>query len=494
MKLSKMYLQCPPLRLSVALLVCVCAGVANISVWAQSATDASLNAVRASDRVDRSKNGKFQPAITAAEHMRRAMVYMTNRQFAAAREHWQAVLDNYPNDPSIAAAIYGIARSYYQERRYEDARQTYERVARDFPETKEGREGSNFAASSLLRMGRGAEAADRYVQYINKYPNGERLDTAHLNIIDGYRESGRPQDAIIWIDRTRQRFAGTSTETSAIFARLRLDIALNDWGHAVQTADELLQRPIQKDANTSADEVLYLKAHALDRAGRTQEAIRSFSMIPDSLNSYYGGQATSRLAAMADSGARQLANQRSLAVNSTIERAAEQYPAAFRFQVVSEAKKRGLDPRFVLAIMKQESQFKPTAKSPSAARGLLQLTIDAAQKYAQQAGLKQVTDDSLYQPATNIAVGSEYLSQLSHMFAGLSEAMAASYNGGEDNVARWLGRTNQGDAGVFAAEVGFTESKNYVFKVMSFYRAYKQLYDANLNRRSQAKSKELSAN
>ena len=477
----------------VALLAGFFLATTSVGVFAQSATDASLNAVRASDQMDRAKNGKFQPEITAAEHMRRASVYTTNRQFAAAREHWQAVLDNYPSDPTVPAAIYGMARSYYQERRYEDARQMYERVARDYPETKEGREGSNFAASSLLRMGRGAEAADRYIQYIDKYPNGERLDTAHLNIIDGYRESGRPQDAIAWIERTKQRFAGTPTETSAIFARLRLDIALGDWNHAVDTAGELLQKPIAKDSNTSADEVLYLKAHALERAGRTPEAIRFFSMIPDRLDSYYGGLATSRLAATSEANARQLANQRAQPVRDAIERTADQYPAAFRFQVVSEAKKRGLDPRFVLSIMKQESQFKPNAKSPSAARGLLQLTIDAAQKYAQQAGLKQVTDDSLYQPATNIAVGSEYLSQLAHMFAGLQEAMAASYNGGEDNVARWLGRTNQGDAGVFAAEVGFAESKNYVFKVMSFYRAYKQLYDVNLNRRAAAKSKELSA-
>jgi soluble lytic murein transglycosylase-like protein len=36
---------------------------------------------------------------------------------------------------------------------------------------------------------------------------------------------------------------------------------------------------------------------------------------------------------------------------------------------------------------------------------------------------------------------------------------------------------------VFTAEVGFTESKGYVFKVMSYYRAYRQLYDVNLNRR-----------
>ncbi len=451
--------------------------------YSQSATDASLNAVRISDRADRSANGKLAPEITAAEHMRRAGIYLANRAFAPAREHWQAVLDNYPNDPNVPAALYGMARSYYVERRYEDARQTYEKLAQNYPQTKEGREASNFAASSLLRMGRGAEAAARYAQYLEKYPNGERIDTAHLNIIDGYRESGRPQDAIIWINRTRERFAGNVVETNAIFARLRLDIALADYAHAIQTADELLQKPLPKDSNTNIDEVLYLKAHSLERAGQTQDAVRTYLMIPDNINSYYGGLATSRLAAINDSTARQKAADRSQTVQAALVNAAADYPAPYRFQIVSEAKKRGIDPRLVLAIMKQESGFKPNAKSPSAARGLLQLTIDAAQKYAKRAGINQVTDDSLYQPATNIAVGSEYLSELSRMFAGLPEAIAASYNGGEDNVARWLGRSNQNDEGVFAAEVGFTESKNYVFKVMSYYRAYRQLYDSNLKRR-----------
>ena len=78
----------------------------------------------------------------------------------------------------------------------------------------------------------------------------------------------------------------------------------------MQSADELLQKPIPKDSNTSADEVLYLKAHALERAGRTQDAIRFFSMIPDSIDSYYGGLATARLAAINDSGAQQRANER----------------------------------------------------------------------------------------------------------------------------------------------------------------------------------------
>ena len=481
MKLSKKLRQIRIDSLTLILITALAGAWLTSSSRAQKVSDASLDSVRASDRADKLSKAPVQ--LSAAEHLRRASVYMANRAFADARQHWQAVLDNYPNDPGVPAAMFGIGRSLYWERRYEEARQMFERVAQGFPDTKDGREGSNFAASSLLRMGRGAEAAARYVQYLDKYPNGERVETAHLNIIDGYRESNRPKDAIAWIDRTRQRFAGTPVEQSAIFARLRLDIALGDWSHATQAADELLARAIARDSNTSADEVLYLKAHALERAGRTQDAVRFFSMIPDNPDSYYGGLATSRLAAIKDGNAQQQANDRSAKVRASIDGAAAAYPAPFRFQVLSESKKRQLDPRLVLAIMKQESQFKPNAKSPSAARGLLQLTIDAAQKYAPRAGLKQVSDDSLYQPGTNIAVGTEYMAELSRMFAGLSEAIAASYNGGEDNVTRWLGRTNQSDAGVFTAEVGFTESKNYVFKVMSYYRAYRQLYDSNLNRR-----------
>ncbi len=462
---------CSGLFLAIASLACAQGG------------DAALNAIRTSDRADRAQKSKQINQLPAAEHARRAGIYMLNREFAEARAHWQALIDKYPDDVNVPAALYGIARSYYIERRYEEARQTYERVARDYPQTKEGREGLNFSASSLLRMGHGAEAAARYQEYLEKYPNGERIDTAHLNIIDGYRESGRPQDAIAWIDRTRARSAGTATDANALFARLRLDVAVADWQHAVQTADELISKPFPKGTNTNADEVLYLKGHSLEREGRAQDSIQSYLLIPDTATSYYGPLATGKLAASGDASAQQRAAERARSAQSAIAAAAGDYPAPYRLQVLNEAKKRGLDPRLVLAIMKQESRFKPNAKSPSAARGLLQLTFDAAQKYAKRAGVKNLTEDSLYVPGTSIALGCEYLGQLSRMFAGLSEAIAASYNGGEDNVARWLARSNQNDEGVFAAEVGFGETKDYVFKVMAFFRAYRQLYDANLKRR-----------
>jgi soluble lytic murein transglycosylase-like protein/outer membrane protein assembly factor BamD (BamD/ComL family) len=461
------------------------AAVAFASTAYAQTGDAALSAIRVSDRAERTAKSKDQS--TPAEHLRRAGIYLANRLFVDAREHFQAIVSNYPNDPSVPLALLGMARSYYVERRYEEARQVYERLARDYPDTKEGREGLNFSASSLLRMGRGVEAAARYAEYINKYPNGERIDTAHLNTIDAYREAGRAQDAIAWIERTRQRFPGTPTETGAIFARLRLDIAVGDWQHAVQTADELLQKPVASAANTTADEVIYLKAHSLERAGRLNDAMRTYLLIPDGASSYYGGLATDRLRQMSDGSVIQIARQRAAAVNSAIANAATDYPAAYRFQVLREANKRGLDPRMLLSIMKQESQFKSGARSPSAARGLLQLTIDAANKYGKRAGFDRITEDMLYRPDVNIAIGAEYVAELSRMFAGLPEAIAAAYNGGEDNVARWLARSNQSDGGVFASEVGFTESKNYVLKVMNYYRAYRQLYTADLKPRGPAK-------
>ena len=80
----------------------------------------------------------------------------------------------------------------------------------------------------------------------------------------------------------------------------------------------------------------------------------------------------------------------------------------------------------------------------------------------------------------SIAVGSAYVAELKDEFGGLYEAIAASYNGGEDNAARWLNRSKPKEPGVFAAEVGFAETKNYVFKVMNNYRAYRDLYTENL--------------
>ena len=415
--------------------------------------------------------------------MRRADVYLKNRAFVEARAHWQSLLDNYPQDPRAAEAMLGIGRSYFLSKVYQNGYVVFNELVQKYPGTKEAREALNYSAASLLRMGKFSESAARYEEYINRHPNGERIDTAHLNMIDTLREANRPADALVWVTKTRQRFAGSATETNAMFGALRLHVAEGEWSRAVAMADQLSQRTFAKAVQTSRSEVAYLKAFSLERAGRKDEAFSAYLAVPDGIDAYYGWLATQRLAALAGKERAQIVAERESRVNSAIANVAGTYPAPYRQAVLNAAKARQLDPRFILALMRQESVFKPFAKSPAGARGLLQLTMDAAQKYAPRAGFKTLGENQLYQPETSITVGAEYLQHLTQMFPQMLEPVAASYNGGEDNAARWLERAKHKDPGVFTAEVGFDETKGYVQKVMANYRVYRRLYTPDLIRK-----------
>jgi soluble lytic murein transglycosylase len=250
-------------------------------------------------------------------------------------------------------------------------------------------------------------------------------------------------------------------------------------------ADQLSQRTFSKAVLTSRSEVAYLKAFSLDKGGRKDEAFAAYLAVPDGIDSYYGWLASQRLAELADDERVSIVKEREARVNSAIARVADSYPAPFRQAILAAAKKRRIDPRFILALVKQESVFKPSAKSPAGARGLLQLTMDTAQKYAHAAGLNSVGENQLYQPETSLEVGAEYIEHLMKLFPQMQafEPVAASYNGGEDNVARWLERAKHKDRGVFTAEVGFEETKDYVQKVMANFRVYRQLYNSDLVRR-----------
>ena len=455
-----------------------------VSATPQTASETALAAVRRSDASARDANGNVGK-LTPAEHMRRAGIYLVNRAFAEARAHWQSVLDNHPQDPRAAEALLGIGRSYFLGKSYQDGYVVFNELVQKYPGTKEQREALNFSAASLLRMGKFSESAARYEEYINRFPNGERIDTAHLNMIDTLREADRPNDALTWVTKTRQRFAGSATETNAMFGALRLHVAEGEWSKAVAMADQLSQRTFAKAVQTSRAEVAYLKAFSLDRAGRKNEAFSAYLAVPDGIDSYYGWLASQRLAELADDDRAAIVKEREERVNSAIARVADSYPAPDRQAVLAGAKKRRIDPRFIMALIKQESVFKPSAKSPAGARGLLQLTMDTAQKYAHAAGLKSVGENQLYQPETSVEVGAEYIEHLMKLFPQMQgfEPVAASYNGGEDNVARWLERAKHKDPGVFTAEIGFDETKGYVQKVMANFRVYRQLYNSDLVRR-----------
>lgn len=441
-----------------------------INASAQTFGDAALARTKEQDKLSRDASGKLQ-TLAASEHLLRAEVYFSNRVFPQAREHWAKVIENYPQDAGMARAYFGMGRSNMWERKYAEAIPYFDLAVKNYPFTKDGRESLAFKGACLVRLGKNLEAAKTYEQYTSMFPTGEKIESSYLNIIDAYREARAYDQANLWVDKTVQRFSGLPSATNALFARLRMEMFQQNWQKAANTSDQIRAVGDFSGSMTSLNEITFLKAFALEKMGRKQEAIALYSAMPSTLNSYYGGLASERLGKLGGM------------VRKTSSVASSEFPAPYRTELLRHAKSRGVDPRFVLAIMKQESSFRANAKSPSAARGLLQLVYDTAIKYKVQAGYPNLQAEDLYKPEVNIALGSIYMAELKKEFGGLYEAIAASYNGGEDNALRWLNRTNPKEAPIFAAEVGFAESKDYVYKVMGNYRVYKELYTEDLRRK-----------
>ena len=92
--------------------------------------------------------------------------------------------------------------------------------------------------------------------------------------------------------------------------------------------------------------------------------------------------------------------------------------------------KYGVDPRFVHAVMWQESRYKATAHSPSGAIGLMQLMPETARRFG---------CNDCFNPETNIDAGTHYLRWLLERFGGDLSMVLAGYNAGEGSVDRFDG-------------------------------------------------------
>lgn len=160
--------------------------------------------------------------------------------------------------------------------------------------------------------------------------------------------------------------------------------------------------------------------------------------------------------------------------------AAYQFPRAYWSRVVAAADAARLDPYVVLALMRQESLFDRRAVSPAAAYGLMQLLVTTASGVAG----RPVDANTLFDPATNITLGTRYLRQLLDRFDGdLAKALAA-YNGGEDAVAKWERRTPGTATDEFVETISYRETRHYVKQVLGNYRRYRRLYGAPGERRA----------
>lgn len=593
--------------------------------------DFALIGARGLDEVEVGKEnfGKSVGKLTDIEHFRRATIYQFNRDFAAARMHFQMLVKNFPQSANVADALYQIGRGFAQEGNYNEAINWFERVQVEFPDSDQARDALSQTASAYSRVNKPKEAIVRYQKFIEKYPDADNLERAYLNIVDVLRDKGEEIEALKWTAKTQAAFRGKLPEALALFAQARIHITQNDWQNALNDLNNLQNFPdlggTRVPGGTNKAEVTFLKGLVLENLNRYAEAIDVYLSIPDGRSEYYGWRATERLRALAKDektisfttaifanlmhelanedaktqkesvqsvlrftentdvrrrllevlqkayanlsgyqkipqgkllvfGRRNILKEKSekpvenrhqaiadellfleLYDEATPELEVSQqntnpksgdfaytlavfykrgemanravayaeplwrnvpadyqielmpsnqiellYPTPYTDSLLQFAPAKNVDPRFILAIMRQESRFRADVKSNAAARGLLQFISTTADRLAIELKRDNFKQDELYNPPTAISFGAQYLSNLFRQFPNQPAAVAASYNGGEDNVARWIKRAKTEDADRYVPEIAFTQSKDYVYKVMAGYRVYQMFYNEQL--------------
>ena len=119
----------------------------------------------------------------------------------------------------------------------------------------------------------------------------------------------------------------------------------------------------------------------------------------------------------------------------------------------------GINPRLVMAVIRAESNFEPTAVSPKNAQGLMQLIPETALRF----NVRKPFD-----PEQNIRGGMSYLRWLLAYFEGNVALVAAAYNAGEGAVNRFRGIPP------------YAETRGYVKRIMTIFKRDDHPFDRGI--------------
>jgi len=152
------------------------------------------------------------------------------------------------------------------------------------------------------------------------------------------------------------------------------------------------------------------------------------------------------------------------------------YLAPFRDSVEPVAKEMAVDSGWVYGLMRQESRFMMTAHSDVGAKGLMQLMPKTAQWVAKKIGLKGYHPARVADLGTNVTLGTNYLKMILTSLDNHPVLASAAYNAGPGRARRWRAEVPL-EGAIYAETIPFSETRDYVKKVMSNAVYYSTLFE-----------------
>ena len=133
--------------------------------------------------------------------------------------------------------------------------------------------------------------------------------------------------------------------------------------------------------------------------------------------------------------------------------------------ILAAARRYGMDPALVKAVVWRESGFNPRALGRAGEIGLMQLMDAAAQEWAETEHAYPLPEEHLFHPATNTLAGTWYLRKVLRRYVRCDNAVPfalADYNAGRGNVLKWAQGPAATNSAAFLERIGFPGTRAYV--------------------------------
>jgi soluble lytic murein transglycosylase len=167
-----------------------------------------------------------------------------------------------------------------------------------------------------------------------------------------------------------------------------------------------------------------------------------------------------------------------LLARGTIDKAIQELTLPLRHEDVirQQSREKGVDAALIAAVIYSESRFSDQTSS-AGARGLMQITREAARDIERHSGGTTFEFDDLADPEINIRYGTFLLRELLERYDGDAVAALAAYNAGPGNVDQW------GGSELTVEDIAFPETRAYVEEVLAKQREYGEEYARELGYR-----------